>query len=743
MGCGLLVERLAGQRLPGALVAPVGFVVLIVVPGLATLGGGTARAGPWLCLAAALAGFALAGRARFQAIDGWALAAALGAFVVYAAPVVLSGEATFTGYIKLDDTATWLALTDRAMEHGRDVGGLAPSTYEATLSSYMNAGYPLGSFLPWGAGQRLVGQDLAWLFAPYLAYVASMLALALYSVIRQLVGVRGLAAGAAFIAAQPALLYGYAMWGGVKELVAAALIALVGALVPWSAERPVSARRVVPLGLTCGAALVAISVGGVVWLGAALLAGALLVLGRVRGVAGAAWAIGAFLSSAAVAALPALVTASSFVAGSSGLEAKQVAGTREELGNLLRPLEPWQVLGIWPNGDFRFDARGGVIATVMIVLAGLAAAGGLYAAIRRRSWGLIAYVGTAALGCAVIAHYGSAWTDGKALASAAPAALAAAAAGAAYLAAREPLIGLAVGLWLATGVLWSNTLAYQEVMLAPRDQLAELEQIGDRFAGKGPTLLNEYQPYGARHFLRRTDAEGISELRRRPVRLRTGQYVPKSGYSDIDDVALAELDPYRLIVTRRGAVSSRPPSSFELAWTGRWYEVWQRRRGAVTQHLPLGTAVNPVAQARCADVRRLAPRGGRLAYVQRPPVTVLSLPTTFLHTRVAGRYAFWLGGSVRDGLELLVDGRRVGTLRELNNAGVYSPFGSIQLEAGPHRIDLRRKAPGLEPGTRGPALPAGPLAISTGTADQPVRYVPAASSDSLCGRDLDWIEAVP
>ena len=54
---------------------------------------------------------------------------ALAVFAVYAAPIVLSGQATFAGYIKLDDTATWLAMTDRAMEHGRNLAGLEPSTY--------------------------------------------------------------------------------------------------------------------------------------------------------------------------------------------------------------------------------------------------------------------------------------------------------------------------------------------------------------------------------------------------------------------------------------------------------------------------------------------------------------------------------------------------------------------------------------------------------------------------------------
>ena len=46
---------------------------------------------------------------------------------------MLSGSATFAGYIKLDDTATYLAMLDRVMQHGYAVAGLAPSTYEAKL----------------------------------------------------------------------------------------------------------------------------------------------------------------------------------------------------------------------------------------------------------------------------------------------------------------------------------------------------------------------------------------------------------------------------------------------------------------------------------------------------------------------------------------------------------------------------------------------------------------------------------
>ena len=60
---------------------------------------------------------------------------------------------------------------------------------------------------------------------------------------------------------------------------------------------------------------------------------------------------------------------------------------------------------------------------------------------------------------------------------------------------------------VAGGVIWSNALAYHTVNLGPRDQLAELEEIGEEFAGQGPTLMTEYEPFGARYFLRDTDPE--------------------------------------------------------------------------------------------------------------------------------------------------------------------------------------------------------------------------------------------
>ncbi|MGB7587671.1 MAG: hypothetical protein WBM00_03070, partial [Solirubrobacterales bacterium] len=224
-GLGLLVDVLCGRRLPGALVPPAGLAAIVVVGGFTTWSDATVELTvPAIVLLAVLGvGFSLPW--RFGRPGGWPVAVAVGVFAVFGAPIILSGHPTFAGYIKLDDTATWLAMTDRIMEHGRSLAGLDPSSYYATLKANLASGYPIGAFIPFGTAQKLVGGDLAWVFQPYLSFVAAMLSLALWEILGFVRHSR-LRALAAFIVAQPALLYGYAMWGGVKEIAAAALVAL-------------------------------------------------------------------------------------------------------------------------------------------------------------------------------------------------------------------------------------------------------------------------------------------------------------------------------------------------------------------------------------------------------------------------------------------------------------------------------------------------------------------------------------
>ncbi|HKG44471.1 MAG TPA: hypothetical protein VKB10_09555 [Gaiellaceae bacterium] len=743
LGCGSLLELAAGSRLPRPLVVPAGLAVVILAAQFATLTDATAELSGPLVVALALAGLLLSPWWRPRP-SPWAPAAAAGVFAVLAAPIVLSGRATFAGYIKLDDTATYLAMTDRVMEHGRSLAGLAPSTYEATLATTLAIGYPTGSLMPLGLGHQLLAYDSAWLFQPYLAFLAALLALALYAVLAPVLPSRPLRAGAAFVAAQPAILYGYALWGGIKELLGALLLALVGALVPWTLARERGPRAVLPLAAASATVVCVLSLPSAFWLVPPLLAAAVVVVRRPS--RGLLVKTGAFVAAVAVLAVPAYVAAVEWLPRIGDF------GKETNLGNLIGPLSGWQLFGIWPIGDFRIRPHHLAMPTyVLIALVILAALGGVWWAWRRRAWGLLVYVSTAVVGCLVFVGASSPWVGGKTIAMASPAVLAAALAGCGALQARGRAVEAAVVVVaIAGGVIWSNVDQYHDVWLAPRGQLHELETIGRDFAGDGPALMTTYEPYGARHFLRRLDPEGASELRRRFDYLTDGTMLDKGESTDIDRLRLDQVLVYRTLVLRRGPAASRPPSVYRLVWSGRYYEVWQRpqRRGrTVLQHLPLGGTSQAAAAAPCGAVEALP--GHTVATATRPAAISLGTPpfpgtATFRVTAPRDAvYTAWIAGDWFGRASVSIDGRRVGDLREeLNWPGLYSALGSTPLAAGEHDVTVRYSQGGWHPGSGGDPYAFGPVALSPVDAREPVTTVPAGRSSSLCGRPLDWVEGL-
>jgi hypothetical protein len=135
------------------------------------------------------------------------------------------------------------------------------------------------------------------------------------------------------------------------------------------------------------------------------------------------------------------------------------------------------------------------------------------------------YTAVAVAGCFLIIAldkrgHGSPWIDAKALATASPAPVG----GLDASTALEHRRGAGdtrdvAAAAIAVCVLWSNALTYSGVWLAPYDRLAELESIGHRFAGDGPALMTEHQPYGVRYFLGDLDPE---------PRKGTGRWLPPS-----------------------------------------------------------------------------------------------------------------------------------------------------------------------------------------------------------------------
>ena len=780
LGCGLLVDLVARRTVPGVLLVPLGVATVIVLAQFTTWQEATAVLTTPLVVVAAIAGLVL-GRARVRRPRTWApYAAAAGVFAVYAAPIVLSGDVTWAGFVRLDDTATWFAFTDRLMEDGYGFDGLDPSTYREVLRANFAIGYPGGAFLAYGAARPLVGQDLAWIFQPHMAFLGAALALVLWQLTDRLRLGPWLRAVVAFVAPLAAVLYGYVMWGGLKEILGALLLALLPALLPplWSGRPAV--RGVVPLTVAAAAFFAVFGPSSGAWLaplGLVAAAPALWRAGR-RGLGATAVRLGAGGVLALLLALPTVIISWRFRIVGGGLT--DGGAPNEDIGNLFGPLDLLQILGIWPSPDFRAAPETMGATNAMLTVVAMTAVVGIVLAIRRGAGTLLAFLAFTAVGSGAALRVGGAWIDGKTMAMTAPLLVALALAGAlgltrlggAWWRSVPGVLGALAAVVITAGVLWSAALTYDGVALAPSDRMQELADIGQRFEGGGPGLLTEYVPHAARHFLRTIDAEGATELRWRGVRMVNGELPPDKVSMEIDDFALGEILIYRTLVLRKMPSSSRPPSAYRLAFSGEYYDVWTREQeGRIVEHVPFGEGHDAASVPACGELRRLGRvaerEGGRVVAAVRPTSIVVPLnaerlrpswppldaeavlpnepDTALLDVPVpaGGAYNVWLGGSFGRGVEVSVDGTPIGRLRdERQHAGQFLPAGSAELSAGRRLVGIEYPSDGLRPGDGDTALEVGPLVLTPDRPRPALRAVEPQQVTDLCRTGLDWAEVV-
>jgi hypothetical protein len=775
-GTGLLVESMLGGPRLRWLTAPVGVACLIVVSTVTTL---TSVLAPWtvaIMTAVAVAGWvswvvSIRGRRRAAGpaprpgrASWWPAAVGLATFAIFAAPVVLSGSTTWAGWIKLDDNASWLAFTDYVLSLGHTIPYPLVSSYDAlTWVNFSDSpdwgwfGYPRGAFPLLGAMSGLSGTDAAWVLQPYIACLAGLLAVALSTIAVGLVRRRWYAAVAAVVSACAATLYGYAMWGGVKEVLLALLLTALCAVTSRVLGRTLRPRLLVP------AAVVALAIIAVAGLnGAGLVAPVIVVSG--------------FVLWGRRHPRPAVITASAV--GGAGLmvavlAARGLLGDRlrlgvafPDMGNLSRPLSPWQAVGIWPVGDFRLAPVLPFVAYLLVAITAAAAVVGVVHAVARRQWGLPMLTGTSVLLVLYGQYTGDAWLAGKLIAAASPTVLLAAFVGGAALPSlvrrvtprSRPArsLGAVAAALVVVGVAWSDALAYNQVWLAPHDRMSELEQIGTVFAGQGPALLPASDVFGSRHFLRTLDAEGASDLRVHPLTLRDGTSLDKGYSADLDLFDPATVQAYPLVVSRRSPLTSRPPADYQLAWSGEYYEVWRRNpaRASIVADLPLGTYGQPGAVPDCQQVRDLARTGDvDLVAAHRIPVIsaavpsltdgeVVTVPVTVVD---AAPYSLWIAGSFPGTLEVRVDGVEVyrGSSVLEGDPAMVNPIGTVDLAPGSHLVQLRHTTSALAPGSGAGPFPVGPLYLAQEVAgNAELVRVAAGDADQLCGRTLDWVEAV-
>jgi hypothetical protein len=778
LGAGLLLWRPGTRAVPGALLVPVGFAAVTVLCTLLTYLPETAPFAGLAAVVLALAGFIVARRSlhhlRPRRAWLWPAVAGLLPAGAIALPVLLTGQPGFTGYGRIVDLSHQFDLASWLVSEGRSTPAVIDTSSTEIVNKVLGVGYPAGAQVVSGVVAGLGGLDIAWAYQPFMAVLAAMLGLSLYSLLGSVIERGPLRALAAGVAAQPTILYSYAMAAGIKELAAAAMLVLVAALLAHHRPSAGSVREVLPAAVALAAAFAVFSLGLLPWLGVLL---AVLVLADLIGRHQRARAAGRWAILGLTAALLSVPT----IAAAFRLAPVAASGGPVDLGNLAAPVPAWAAAGVWLTGDHRYPLEAAGRETLTYVLIGVVLAFavlGLIVALRRRALGFAALAAAALVALPYALSRTGPWVELKAISVTAPIVLAVAFAGAAALGGgRLRALGPLAVVAIAIAVLGGNALVYRSMPLADYDRLSELEAIGERYADQGPTYHPSFEEF-AEYFL--ADAGGIGSVNvpsgRAPA--LTEDALPGLQFArDIDTFEPEYLNTYNLLVLRRDPTGSRPPSNWTLAERTEHYEVWRRDASPkVIEHVALTGTPGERTQQVCTDLRETLREAGpsaRVAYA--PAADVIQLTATpadvssnwlvtaapdffatgpgvirlTLEIPVAQEYEVWLRGSFGREVRVLIDGQEVGSVRWASSyPGHYEPIAAIELAAGEYQVEIRRGEGSLLPGTGneiggGLLTAVGPIAFAPPPQDV-VRTAPASEMMDLClsEKRFDWVEIV-
>lgn len=791
-GLGLLLKVFIKKPTNIPIITASGFLLLIIIGSLMTSSG---RTTPYTAyLIALLSGmgliYGLVFRRSSIEFDYLPIVGGLITFVVFGLPVMAYGRPSWAGWVQLDDTASFLAVTDRIMKAGQSVPGIVNSTFDRIIQVLLGGGglnygsvtnthfvYPIGTFVPFGVLSKVTTLEKAWLFQPYLSFAAGLAAMLCMSILAKQIRGRFVLLVATCVAMMASTIFSYVMWGGIKEIIIIVPIALM-ALTLFGDSPGVRGRDRWLYAALCSAALYFI--GGLASFGfAAVLMLVWLLVHAKRKSQVHFFAIPTFILLAILGLWVA------YRVTGRNLVGDLLVPKIKDSGNLMRPLKIAQMLGIWPSQDFRLDPVYKPATFLLILLAFIFAVAGVYLSLKSSFWIIPSLVIAVIAVAAYAIIFGGVWLAGKAIAVASPIMLLAVAAGLYQVwelsnstdrkffqdfHVRYLIIGIAV--IIGSGVLISDAFTYKNVWLAPYSQTEELRQIGTTFAGQGPTLMTEYSVFGARYFLRNTGAESASELRVHPILMSDGTQVPKGFSADIGLFDSATINNYNLLVLRKSPVASRPPLNYELAWSGSHYEVWRKLANAPTikSMLPLGNNFTPGSIPACQDVTNFLSKrakGDKIFSVVRNKTYLVSfsngdLPSTWIPTSTSigavdrtgpggfsrtfsvdetGFYDLSLAGSFPGKLSLLIDGDQIYSGHSLfeGNPTLTNTLTKVHISAGQHVLTLIYTSPILMSGSD-VSYRFGPIFLSTQFAgDAKAKQVSISRIPQLCTENLDWI----
>jgi hypothetical protein len=747
VGAALLVDRLSGGRLAAMLLPAVGAAALIAVSQLSTYVTPLAPATPYLLVAVAVVGL-IVGRRRARALVRAGRTSRLQllvfplVYVLALAPVLLAGRPTFSSYMALSDSAVHMMGADFLIRHGQDYSHLdLRNSYGLFLHNYYGSNYPSGADTLYGGSSFLLGLPLIWTFQPFVAFMLATAAGPAWVLLRRVGLDGGWAALATLTVTLPALVYAYELIGSIKEIASLPLILGMGALVVshrrWLGA---GARAVIPFALLVAAGVSALGLAFGAWaLAAALALGALALAELRRGGSrqeGSRQAgspvrkssqeqerererhalttcglLGLFAMGVLVLVVAAWPTWSK-VGGSLNV-ANTIASTSNP-GNIHTPLRASQMLGVWLGGSYLELPTGALLTltSVLIALVLAAAIVGVGNAVRARWYALVGWFGASILVWLLLSNYATTWANAKTLMLTSPLVVLMAWGGIAALRrSRVRIAATLVAFLLVGGVLVSDALQYHASNLAPTARYEELASIDTRFAGRGPTLVTDFDEY-ALYELRDMDVGGPDFVYPPPALAAAA-----GGYGkpvDLSRIAPSALAAYPLIVTRRDPSAARPPAAYRLLWQGVYYQVWGRTPGARLHQGSPPQAHGPQI-VRVPLRRTVRPHGWALSRKRIVMNGAGTLSATFTLPH-AGAWELWLEGDVMRAVSVAIDGHTLGSIGgQLDgNSLVANPLTPLRttLSAGRHTLTITRPGANLAPGDGGAATLAGIFLVS-------------------------------
>jgi hypothetical protein len=596
------------------------------------------------------------------------------------------------------------------------------------------------------------------------------------------------------VSAQPSILFGYGLVGGIKEYTSAFALLFCGALLVRLRPREEGLKGMLPfaLGVSAGIGAFSITIGP--WMGVLLPAAALVTILHWRGGERlpdvdrrtlGTWAATAVVI--AVVSAPMLYWATQL--GKVAVQAEGANATAlVDLGNLAAPVPVRAALGAWISGDYRNPVLGDrPVTTLALALIAVLAAVGLVAAWRRRDRALLLLALSTGVATLYYTQRTGPWIQLKAICLSGPIVLALAFAGVSWLGRSAPLrsargvLSVVAAAAVAAGVLAGNALALHDITLAPGDRMRDLDRVGEQFAGQGPAVYPAHEEY-AEFFLRdltitalvNPGVAGIGPPQLRPDVLANGPQ-PSFQY-DLDAFIVTWLERNRLIVQRRGPLFIRPPASYRLVRRSRFTDVWRRRGSeravwhvAVPGAGPLELALD--CRRLVNRARKAAPGTMRVAYAIPARTATAELGDGTLsrywertsadavlmngpgsveakvHVPAAGPYRVWVQGPDQRPVTVSIDGRKVGVLEDAwSYPQGWTLLSTQRLAAGSHTVRLVKPAGRPIPGDGAGGFPVGPVVLEP--ADDPVagtvRYAPTSQAKEVCDRatDYDWVELI-